>query len=191
MAWASRPAQAAVFLRSHTRIGHGLLSQLKSAPQLLAVLGIAKLRAFRSSAPQNPVQALKRLVRLLASIRLHFVGPCAFLQEQQARCGQNLHRLLCFLASVSTPCPKTIAVPAARLAMTRRRWLPAANTVVRRSNRCASIWCPPCEFQSMRNVQPVSPRVFDPGTYAGLMFWFTRKRLSGSYVALIWANRAY
>src|SRR5215210_4912306 len=96
-------------------------------------------------------------VRLVASIRLHFVGPSAFLQEQQACCGQKVHRLL--LALVSMLFPKTIAVPAAMLAMIRRRLLPVANPVVRWSKRCASISRAPCELHGVSHSQPVRPWV--------------------------------
>jgi len=68
------------------------------------------------------------------------------LHEQQARCGQKVHRL--FLALVSMLFPKTMAVPAAMLAMIRRRLLPVANPVVRRSKRCASISLSPVNFMA-------------------------------------------
>jgi hypothetical protein len=64
--------------------------------------------------------------------------------------------------------------------MTRRRWAPVANAVVRRSKRCDSICCPPCVCHGLRNVRLVSPGALHPQAYAGLMFWFTRNRLSGS-----------
>src|SRR3954463_13491385 len=108
-------------------------------------------------------------VWFLASIRLHFVGSPS-LHEQQARCGQKVHRFLRVLAPVLTACPKTMAVPAATLAMTRRRWVPVANAVVMRSKRCDSICCSPGVCHCVRKIRLMRPGVLYSQAYAGLMF---------------------